>query len=120
MQRYPKAIGPYSAYREANSFIFISGQIPIDPQNGEVVNGDIAQQSTQVLKNLQAILEENGLGFENVVKTTVFLADINEFTPMNEIYAKFFKAPYPARSAIAVKDLPKGVKVEIEAIAFKK
>ena len=117
--KYPKAIGPYSAYRVAGDFVFASGQIPLNPATNELVSGDIATQTRQVLENINGILADNGLTFANVVKTTVFLADINDFGAMNEVYAKFFSKPYPARSAVAVKDLPKGAKVEIEIIAFK-
>ena len=119
MSNYPKAIGAYSVYRIAGDFIFASGQIPLNPQTNELVSGDIATQTKQVLENIRGILEENGLNFNHIVKTTVFLADINDFAMMNEVYASFFKAPCPARSAVAVKDLPKGAKVEIEIIAYK-
>lgn len=119
MQDYPKAIGPYSAYRMAGGFLYASGQIPLNPQNGEVVSGGIKEQTQRALKNVEAILKENGLDFGSVVKTAVFLADMNDFGEMNEIYAKFFSTPYPARSAVAVKELPKGVLVEIEIIAYK-
>lgn len=116
---YPKAIGPYSAYREANGLLFISGQLPINPASGEIESSDIKEQTKQSLKNIGAILEENGISYDKVIKTTCFLADINDFVAFNEIYAEFFKAPYPARSAFAVKDIPKGAKVEIEIIAQK-
>ena len=119
MQDYPKAIGPYSAYQMAGGFLYASGQIPLNPQNGEVVSGGIKEQTQRALKNVEAILKENSLDFGSVVKTAVFLADMNDFGEMNEIYAKFFSAPYPARSAVAVKGLPKGVLVEIEIIAYK-
>lgn len=119
MPDYPKAIGAYSAYRVVGDFVFASGQIPLDPNTNEPVQGDIAAQTKQVLENIKGILTENGLTFANVIKTTVFLSDINDFGAMNEVYATFFKAPYPARSAVAVKDLPKGAKIEIEIIAFK-
>ncbi len=117
---YPSAIGPYSAYRKVGDLLFISGQIPIDPDTGNVVEGGITEQTTRSLKNVKAILEENKLTFRHVVKTTVLLSDIANFVPMNEIYATFFSKPYPARSAFAVKDLPKGVLVEIEVIASEK
>lgn len=119
MSNYPKAIGPYSAYREANGLLFISGQLPINPASGEIESSDIKEQTKQSLKNIGAILEENGISYDKVIKTTCFLADINDFVAFNEIYAEFFKAPYPARSAFAVKDLPKKAKVEIEIIAQK-
>ncbi|OOX89608.1 reactive intermediate/imine deaminase [Campylobacter coli] len=119
MSNYPKAIGPYSAYREANGFLFISGQIPINPASGEIESPDIKEQTKQSLKNIGAILEENGISYDQVIKTTCLLADISDFAAFNEVYAQFFKSPYPARSAFAVKDIPKGAKVEIEVIAKK-
>ncbi|HDZ5339693.1 TPA: RidA family protein [Campylobacter fetus] len=115
---YPKAIGPYSAYREVGDMIFCSGQIPVNPNNG-LIASSIEDQTTQALKNVGGILEELGLSYKNVVKATVFLTDINDFSAMNEVYAKYFSEPYPARSAVGVKDLPKGVKIEIEVIAHK-
>lgn len=120
MQKYPKAIGPYSVYREANGLIFLSGQLPINPNTGELVKDDIKEQTKQALENVKAVLDESGLNLSSVIKTTCFLADINDFTAFNEIYAEFFTSPYPARSAFAVKDLPKGAKIEIEVIAIKK
>ena len=119
MQNYPEAIGPYSVYKEANGFLFVSGQIPINPKSKEIDSSDIKEQAKQSLKNIEAILKENNLSFADVIKTTVFLTDINDFASVNEVYAEFFKEPYPARSAIAVKDLPKNALVEIEIIAFK-
>ncbi|EAI9907328.1 RidA family protein [Campylobacter upsaliensis] len=119
MSNYPKAIGPYSAYREANGLLFISGQLPINPTSGEIESEDIKEQTRQSLKNIGAILEENGIGYDKVLKSTCFLADINDFAAFNEIYAEFFQASYPARSAFAVKDLPKKAKIEIEIIAQK-
>ena len=119
MPNYPKAIGPYSAYRMAGDFLFASGQIPLNPATNELVNGDISAQTRQVLENIKGILAENGLNFGNVIKTTVFLADISDFAAMNEVYASYFSEPYPARSAVAVRDLPKGTRVEIEIIAAK-
>ncbi|MGH2267840.1 RidA family protein [Campylobacter taeniopygiae] len=119
MSNYPKAIGPYSAYREANGLLFISGQLPINPNSGEIENEDIKEQTKQSLKNIGAILEENGISYDRVLKTTCFLANISDFAAFNEVYSEFFQAPYPARSAFAVKDLPKGAKVEIEVIASK-
>lgn len=117
MANYPKAIGPYNAYRVVGNLVYCSGQIPLDPNSGEVVGSDIKSQTTQALKNVGGILEELNLSYKNVVKTTIFLTDIAEFSQMNEIYAEFFTQPYPARSAVAVKELPKGVKVEVEVIA---
>ena len=119
MSNYPKAIGPYSVYREANGFLYISGQLPINPNSGEIEAKDIKGQTKQALLNIRAILKENKLSFKNVIKSTCFLADINDFVAFNEIYAEFFEAPYPARSAFAVKDLPKKALVEIEIIAYK-
>ena len=92
---YPKAIGPYSAYREANGFLFASGQIPLDPKSGEVIAGGIEEQTKRVLENIKGILEENGLGFDSVIKTMVFLSDMGDFAAMNRIYESYFNAPYP-------------------------
>ncbi len=117
MSNYPSAIGPYSAYRKAGNLFFVSGQLPVCPKTGNIVDGGIKEQTARSLKNVQAILEENGMTLNNVVKTTVFLSDIANFVPMNEVYAEFFSTPYPARSAFAVKDLPKGALLEIEVIA---
>lgn len=113
----PAAIGPYSQAIEVNGMIYCSGQIPINPATGEVVEGGIVEQTKQSFANIKAILEEAGLTMNNIVKTTVLLADINDFAAMNGVYAASFEAPYPARSAFAVRDLPKAVLVEIEVIA---
>ena len=113
----PAAIGPYSQAIEANGFVYASGQLPIDPVTGVFPEGGIKEQTRQSLLNAQAILREAGLDLCNVVKTTVLLADIADFGAMNEVYSQFFSQPYPARSAFAVKDLPKGAMVEIECIA---
>lgn len=116
----PSAIGPYSQGIAASGrMVFVSGQIPIDPATGAFAADDIKGQTEQSLKNVGAILAEAGFGYEDVVKTTVLLADIADFGPMNEVYAKFFTGDCPARAAFAVKDLPKGALVEIEAIAVK-
>ncbi len=115
----PAAIGPYSQAIEANGFVYASGQLPIDPATGAFPEGGIKEQTRQSLLNAQAILREAGLDLCNVVKTTVLLSDIANFGPMNEVYAEMFSAPFPARSAFAVKDLPKGALVEIECIAAK-
>lgn len=116
----PAAIGPYSqAIDSGAGLVFVSGQIPIDPSTGTFVPGGIREQTRQSLTNAQAILKATGLGLGNVVKTTVFLADMGDFAAMNEVYAQFFAAPYPARSAVAVKTLPKGALVEIECIAVR-
>ncbi len=114
----PGAIGPYSQAIDTGSFVFASGQIPLNPANGEVVEG-IKAQTEQSIANVTAILNEAGLTLDNVVKTTVFLADMNDFAAMNEVYGNAFKAPYPARSAVAVRELPKKVLVEIEVIAMR-
>ena len=114
----PGAIGPYSQAIDAGSFVFVSGQIPVDPATGNVPDG-ISAQAAQSLKNLAAILDAAGLSTANVVKTTVFLADMGDFAAMNAEYAKAFAEPFPARSAVAVRELPKGVLVEIEAIAVR-
>jgi 2-iminobutanoate/2-iminopropanoate deaminase len=114
----PAAIGPYSqAIDSGKGLIFLSGQIPIDPATGAFAEGGIKEQTRQSLLNAQAILKAAGLSLANVVKTTVFLADMGDFAAMNEVYAQFFAEPFPARSAVAVKALPKGALVEIECIA---
>lgn len=113
----PKAIGPYSPALRAGNLVFISGQIPFDPATGALVGGDITAQTARVMRNIGALLEAAGLGFEHVVRTTVFLADIGEFAAMNECYATFVSDPPPARSTVQVARLPRDVKVEIDAIA---
>jgi 2-iminobutanoate/2-iminopropanoate deaminase len=113
----PAAIGPYSQAIQVGNLVYTSGQIPIDPKTGVFVEGGIKEQTRQSLTNVQAILEEAGLTLSNVVKTTVFLADMNDFADVNAVYAEFFSEPYPARSAVAVKTLPKGALVEIEVVA---
>ena len=115
----PGAIGPYSQAIDTGSFVFISGQIPVNPATGEIPEG-IEAQAAQSMANIKAILAEAGLTMDNVVKTTVFLADMSLFADMNKVYAENFTAPFPARSAVAVKELPKQVLVEIEVIALKK
>lgn len=115
-EKAPGAIGPYSQAIDAGSFVFISGQIPVNPATDEIPEG-ITAQTKQSLANVCAILAEAGLSVDNVVKTTVFLSDMADFVPMNEVYASVFTAPFPARSAVAVKTLPKNVLVEIEVIA---
>ena len=110
----PAAIGPYSQAIKVGNLVYTSGQIPIDPATGNFVEGGIKEQTRQSLSNVKAILEEAGLTMANVVKTTVFMADMNDFADMNAVYAEFFAEPYPARSAVAVKTLPKGALVEIE------
>ena len=114
----PAAIGPYSqAIDSGTGLIFVSGQLPIDPATGAFPEGGVQEQTRQSLTNAKAILEAAGLSLANVVKTTVFLADMGDFAAMNEIYAQFFSEPFPARSAVAVKTLPKGALVEVECIA---
>ena len=114
----PQAIGPYSQAIRANGLIFASGQIPTDPQTGQFVTGGIAEQTEQVLKNLAAVLEAAGSGLDSVVKTTVFLVDMQEFAAMNEVYGKFFKEQPPARATVEAARLPRDARVEIEAIAL--
>lgn len=115
----PAAVGAYSQAVSVGNLLFTSGQIPLNTA-GEIVGSDIKAQTTQVMENLKAVLTEAGTDFDNVVKSTVLLADINDFAGMNEIYASYFGSSFPARSAFAVRDLPKGVKVEIEMIAVVK
>ena len=116
-EKAPKAIGPYSQAIQVGNLVYTSGQLPINPTTGAFPEGGIKEQTRQSLSNIQAILEEAGLTMSNVVKTTVFLADMNDFADMNAIYAEFFTQPYPARSAVAVKTLPKNALVEIEVVA---
>lgn len=113
----PAAIGPYSQAIQIGDLLFVSGQVPIDPSTGAIVEGDIKAQAQQSLNNLKAILNAAGTNMGAVVKTTVFLADMNDFAAMNKVYAQFFQEPFPARSAVQVGRLPKDAKVEIEAIA---
>ena len=115
----PAAIGPYSQAIEANGMVFVSGQLPVNPETGEFAEGGIKELTRQSLTNMKNILAEAGLGMENVVKTTVFLADMADFAEMNEVYASFFEGVCPARSAVAVKTLPKEARVEIECIAVR-
>ena len=116
-EKAPAAIGPYSQAIQVGNLVYTSGQIPIDPATGMIVKGGIKEQTLQSLTNVKAILEEVGLTMSNVLKTTVFMADMGDFADMNSVYAGFFTEPYPARSAVAVKTLPKGALVEIEVIA---
>lgn len=118
-EKAPAAIGPYSQAIEVNGFVFASGQIPIDPATGEFVEGGIEEQTRQVLTNASQIMAEAGIDLSHVIKTTVYLADMSDFAAMNKVYATFFKPPFPARSAVAVKALPKGALVEVECIAVK-
>jgi 2-iminobutanoate/2-iminopropanoate deaminase len=117
-EKAPKAIGPYSQAIQAGPFLFVSGQVPIDPPTGELVGGDIRQQTRQVLENIKNILESQGLAMEQVVKTTLFLKDMGNFNQVNEVYATYFTSEPPARSTVEVAKLPRNVDIEIEAIAF--
>lgn len=113
----PAAIGPYSQAVSADGLVFVSGQLPINPETGEFPSDDVSEQTYQSLNNIREILKEAGYGMENVLKTTVFLQDMNDFAAMNTVYETFFTDPYPARAAFQVAKLPKGAKVEIEAVA---
>lgn len=115
----PKAIGPYSQAILSGNTLYISGQVPIDPTTGKLVDGDITTQTEQVMKNIEAILEVAGFGFENVVKSTCLLSDMKNFAAMNEVYGKYYPVNQPARAAFAVKELPLSVLIEIETIAVK-
>jgi 2-iminobutanoate/2-iminopropanoate deaminase len=114
----PGAIGPYSQAVRSGGFLFCSGQIPLDPKSGQIVPGDIASQTRRVLDNIAAVLRAEGLSFDNVVKTTIFLADLGDFQTVNEVYGSYFKQDPPARSTVQVSALPKGAKIEVEAIAI--
>jgi len=114
----PAPIGPYSQAVLVNGFLYISGQVPIDPATGELVQASIQEETTQVMANLKALLVEAGYGFEHIVKTTIFLSDMSLFAEVNDIYGAYFSSDFPARETVAVKGLPKGVNVEISAIAF--
>ncbi|MFA5713059.1 MAG: RidA family protein [Bacteroidales bacterium] len=118
-KRAPEAVGPYSQAVVANGFIYISGQLPMDPKTGQFVEGGVKEQTEQVLKNVGEILKEGGYGFEDVLKSTVYLTDMKDFATMNEIYAQFFGEPYPARVAFAVVGLPKGALIEIDVVAYR-
>mgnify|MGYP001851229529 FL=1 len=113
----PAAIGPYSQAVVNDGLVFVSGQLPINPETGEFPSDNVSEQTSQSLKNIREILKEAGYGMENVMKTTVFLQDMNDFAAMNAVYEKFFTEPYPARAAFQVAKLPQGAKVEIEAVA---
>ena len=116
-EKAPAAIGPYSQAIEANGMVFLSGQLPVDPATGEFVPGGVAEQTAQAFENIKNVLAAAGLTTANIVKTTVFLADMSLFVEMNAVYANYFEGDFPARSAVAVKALPKGALVEIESIA---
>ena len=113
----PAAVGPYSQAIALGNFLFCAGQIPLDPKTGDLVAGGVTEQTTQVCENITAVLKANGMDFTNVVKATVFLTDLANFSAMNTVYAKYFKEPFPARSTIQVAGLPRGSQVEIEVIA---
>ena len=113
----PAAIGPYSQAVQAGNLLFCSGQIPLDPVSGEIVAGDVRRQAEQVLENIAAVLSAAGAGFNDVVKTTVFLVEMGDFGAVNEVYGRYFSEHKPARSTVAVKELPRGVLLEIEVIA---
>jgi 2-iminobutanoate/2-iminopropanoate deaminase len=113
----PKPIGPYSAALKAGQFLFISGQVPFDPATGQMIEGDIAAQTARVLENIGALLAAAGLTHADIVRTTVFLADMNDFKTMNEAYGRFFSEPYPARSTVQAARLPRDARIEIDAIA---
>lgn len=114
----PKAIGPYSPAVRSGNLLFVSGQVPIDPATGNMIDGDIAAQTRRVLDNVGALLAAGGASFANVVRTTVFLADMNDFAAMNKVYGEYFSEPYPARATVQVARLPKDSRVEIDVIAM--
>jgi 2-iminobutanoate/2-iminopropanoate deaminase len=114
----PKALGPYSQAIRAGQFLFVSGQVPIDPATGNLVEGDISEQTRRALQNIGAILTAAGASFQQVVRTTVYLADLSDFAAMNEVYATFFTSPQPARSTIQAARLPRDARVELDVIAF--
>lgn len=117
-ERAPKAIGPYSQAIQAGNFLFLSGQIPLDPKTGEFIKGDIRRQTQQVLENIKGILESQELGMDSVVKVTIFVKDIGNFNEVNEVYATYFRSSPPARSTVGVAKLPKDADIEIEAVAL--
>ena len=116
----PVAIGPYSQGIQTGDFIFVSGQIPLDPKSGVLVEGGVEMQTVRALENVGAVLAAEGLGFQDVVKTTIFLRDMADFASVNSLYETYFSAPYPARSCVAVAGLPRNARVEIEVIAVRK
>jgi 2-iminobutanoate/2-iminopropanoate deaminase len=115
----PKPIGPYSAALESGPFLFVSGQVPFDPATGAMIDGDIGAQTRRVLQNIGALLEAGGLAYHHVVRTTVFLADMNDFAAMNDVYKTFFAEPYPARSTVQAARLPRDARIEIDVIAMR-
>jgi len=114
----PKAIGPYSQAVRAGGLLFVSGQVPLDPATGQIVSGDIAAQTHQVFRNIGEILAAGGASFDHVVRTTVFLADMNDFAAMNDVYGTYFAAPAPARATVQVSRLPRDARIEIDVIAY--
>ncbi|MBA7521178.1 2-iminobutanoate/2-iminopropanoate deaminase [subsurface metagenome] len=117
-KKAPASIGPYSPALKVGNLIFASGQVPVDPKTGEMIEGDIEAQTKRVLENLKAVLKPYSIGLENVVKATVFLKDMNNFSRVNKVYGEYFKEKFPARSCVEVSRLPKDTEIEIEAIAF--
>jgi 2-iminobutanoate/2-iminopropanoate deaminase len=115
--RAPAAIGPYSQGLQAGTLLFLSGQIPLDPQTGELVGGDVEAQTRRVMENLRAVLENAGLGFAALAKTTIYLTDLADFAVVNRVYGEYFSPPFPARATVEVKALPRGARVEIDGIA---
>jgi 2-iminobutanoate/2-iminopropanoate deaminase len=115
----PKPIGPYSAALESGPFLFVSGQVPFDPATGTMIDGDIGAQTRRVLQNIGALLDAGGLAYRHVVRTTVFLADMNDFAAMNDVYKTFFAEPYPARSTVQAARLPRDARIEIDVIAMR-
>lgn len=114
----PKALGPYSPATKLGDFVYLSGQIPLDPETGEVVGTDIEEQTHQVMKNIGAVLADMGLAYKHIIKTTIYVADLNDFDKLNEVYGSYLEEPYPARSCVEVARLPKDVKVEIECMVI--
>ena len=114
----PKALGPYSPATKLGDFVYLSGQIPLDPETGEVVGTTIEEQTHQVMKNIGAVLADMGLGYKHIMKTTIYIADLNDFDKLNEVYGCYLEEPYPARSCVQVARLPKDVKVEIECFVI--
>ncbi len=114
----PEAIGPYSQAIRAGQFLFVSGQLPLDPVKGTIVDGNVSEQTHRVMRSLHAILEAAGASFDHVVRTTVFLADLNDFLSMNDVYASYFQDPAPARATVQVARLPKDARVEVDVVAF--
>lgn len=115
----PAPIGPYSQAIRAGNFVFLSGQIPIIPETGEVEKGDVEVQMERIMKNILSILEASDMGFDDIVKVNIFLNDLSSFSKVNEVYERYFKKPYPARTTVEVKGLPRGVGIEVDVIAYK-